>query len=317
MSALSNRIYEELVRRRGEFCKPAELAPGVSRALVWKAMTELREAGCVIEGRPRVGYCLRDDSGFAYGPAVARAMTTRWLGKKLIVAAELDSTNNELKRLAASGEPSGTVVWADHQTAGRGRQGRSWTSARGEALQFSLLWRPALTPRQGALTTQVAAASLLKTLREAGFDVAVKWPNDLQIGGKKFCGVLSEMLCDGEGVAWIILGIGLNVNQQQFDASLPGATSLRAEGGRVLSRNGLLAALLNDLEGFLDRYVSQGPEESLALCRTHGALLGRRITYEGGAGTAQDVDEQGRLVVLTDDGTLTALMAGEVHLGAQ
>jgi BirA family biotin operon repressor/biotin-[acetyl-CoA-carboxylase] ligase len=218
----------------------------------------------------------------------------------------IDSTNAHARTLAAAGAPHGTLVTADEQTAGRGRQGRTWSAPAGRALLMSVLLRE--PPELLSLRAGVAACDAVRATGAAG--ARVKWPNDVVIGGDlaKCAGILVEGRPQ-EG--WAVVGIGVNVAVAPGD--LPPDVARRAAGLglRPADIETVLAGLLAALEARL----SQPPEALLDDWRALDALRGREVGWAGGAGVADGIDAEGRLLVVTGDGTRTALDAGEVHLG--
>jgi BirA family biotin operon repressor/biotin-[acetyl-CoA-carboxylase] ligase len=210
-----------------------------------------------------------------------------------------DSTNERAKALAA-GAPHGLLVTASEQTAGHGRQGRTWTAPAGEGLLMSLVlhrW-PELLPLAAAVAVAEAA----------GPSAEIKWPNDVLVGGRKVAGILVEGRPQ-EG--WAVLGIGVNVAVGEFPAELRDiAGSL---GGAPADVEPFLARLLAGLE----RWLAAPPEAIVGAWRERDALRGRTVTWKGGAGVASGVDAEGRLLVALADGGTTALDAGEVHLGTR
>ena len=218
-----------------------------------------------------------------------------------------DSTNERAKRLAAAGAPHGTLVTADEQSAGRGRQGRTWTAPAGSALLLSLVVR-GLQERHALLPLAAAVAVCAACARTAGVSCAIKWPNDVWIERRKVSGILIEGRPQ-EG--WAVLGIGLNVSTRDFPEELSEtATSLAlAAPAAVPSRASVLEALLVSLDALLG-----GPApEVLARWRGRDALLGAPVGWDGGRGTAAGVTDAGALRVETADG-MVELDAGEVHL---
>jgi BirA family transcriptional regulator, biotin operon repressor / biotin---[acetyl-CoA-carboxylase] ligase len=220
--------------------------------------------------------------------------------------ARTDSTNTRARELAAAGAPHGTVVTAGEQTEGRGRQGRSWTAPPGKALLYSAVVRPlgsedVLLPLAVPLAVAEAAEEL-----EPGVACGVKWPNDVQVGGRKLAGVLIEARPqDG----WAVLGVGLNlaIAAEEFPPELrETATSLTASGGI----DDAAAALCRRLE----RWLVADQEEVLDAWRGRDALRGREIAWEGGSGVADGIDGRGYLVVVVPGGERVVLGAGEVHL---
>lgn len=219
-----------------------------------------------------------------------------------------DSTNEQAKRLAAGGAPHGTLVSADEQQAGRGRQGRSWSAAPGRALLISLVLRD-LEERHALLPLAAAVAVCEACEQVASVDCAIKWPNDVWIERRKICGILIEGRPQ-EG--WAVLGIGINISTalDEFPAELrETATSLAVAGGRAPSRDELLAVLLKRLDGLLE----QPADSVLAAWRERDVLRGEPVAWSGGAGTAAGIADSGALLVELDAG-LVELDAGEVHL---
>jgi BirA family biotin operon repressor/biotin-[acetyl-CoA-carboxylase] ligase len=209
-----------------------------------------------------------------------------------------DSTNERARALAAAGAPHGTLVTADEQRAGRGRQGRVWSAPPRSAVLMSVVLRE--------LSETLPLAAAVAVCEALPVEASIKWPNDVWIDGRKVAGILVEGRPQ-EG--WAVLGIGLNVATEQFPAELS-ATSLRLAGAS-LTVSETLAALLGALDGWLERPAA----DVLAAWRSRDALLGRPVRWENGSkgGTAAGVADSGALIVETVDGRVT-LDAGEVHL---
>jgi BirA family biotin operon repressor/biotin-[acetyl-CoA-carboxylase] ligase len=203
-----------------------------------------------------------------------------------------DSTNERAKALAAAGAPHGTLVTAAEQTAGRGRQGRSWLAEAGAAVLMSVVLRP--PPEALPLAAAVAVAEAVPA------ETAIKWPNDVLLGGRKLAGILVEGRPQ-EG--WVVLGIGLNVS------GIPDEVGDIAASLEGADRDDVLHALLERL----DARLSSPLDEVLDEWRHRDALLGQEIGWDGGSGVAAGIDSDGALLVDTDDGRV-ALVAGEVHL---
>jgi BirA family biotin operon repressor/biotin-[acetyl-CoA-carboxylase] ligase len=212
-----------------------------------------------------------------------------------------DSTNERAKALAAAGAPDGTLVTADEQTAGRGRQGRVWTAPPGSSVLLSLILRE-LDERHELLPLAAAVAVCVALPVEA----AIKWPNDVWIARRKVAGILVEGRPQ-EG--WAVLGLGVNVTTYEFPPELSEtATSLRIAGAET-SRDRVLEDLVRSLTNWLDA----PRDEVLAAWRARDALKGEPVRWSDGAGTADGIDDSGALRVQTDNGLVT-LDAGEVHL---
>jgi len=216
-----------------------------------------------------------------------------------------DSTNERAKQLAAAGAPHGTLVTADEQTAGRGRQGRQWVAPPGRALLMSVVLH---VDERTPLVPLAAAVAMCHAFPEAN---GIKWPNDVWVDGRKVAGILIEgRPQDG----WAVLGIGLNVATERDE--LPeelreAATSLRASGSSVRDPREALETLLP----VLDAWLEAPADAILGEWRERDALRGRRISWAAGSGVAVGVDDDGSLLVETDDAGVQSLHAGEVHLG--
>ncbi len=241
----------------------------------------------------------------------AMALAAPWI-KRVVCFDEIDSTNAEALRLAAAGEPEGTVVVADAQSAGRGRLGRSWWSERGNALLASWLVRPSLSLERWPLLTLVAGvAAARSTTAAAGVHVRLKWPNDLMIDGLKTGGILTE--ADGKGA--LVVGLGVNVRQEQFpDEIRVTATSLIAAGGRAAARAWLLTATLSAFGARMGE-----PEAVLGEYRELCDTIGRPVRVERSdgepiEGTALDVADSGALIVRTPEGDVPVPAGDVVHL---
>jgi BirA family transcriptional regulator, biotin operon repressor / biotin---[acetyl-CoA-carboxylase] ligase len=227
------------------------------------------------------------------------------LGRPRLHHRLLPSTNERAKELAVAGAPHGTLVTADEQSAGRGRQGRLWTAPPGSSVLASLVLR-----EFDELLPLVASVAVAEACEAANVNPSIKWPNDVWIDGRKVAGILVEGRPQ-EG--WAVLGVGLNVltTADQLPEELRDvATSLQIAARRAPSREAMLEAVLATLEGRL----GDPREKVLSAWSERDALRGRPVSWEGGQGTGAGVDESGALLVDTDDGRI-ALDAGEVHLG--
>jgi len=216
-----------------------------------------------------------------------------------------DSTNTRARELAAAGAPHGTVVTAGEQSAGRGRQGRTWTAPPDKALLYSAIVRPledhhTMLPLAVPLAVCEAAEQLNPTL-----DCKVKWPNDIHVEGRKLAGVLIEARPQD---SWAVIGIGLNLTIKETEFP----PELRAIAISLLPNDqGSATEILNNR---LNHWIQAPPDEVLAEWRKRDALKGREVAWEGGSGIADGIDDRGYLVVVTAGGDRIAVGAGEVHL---
>jgi len=222
------------------------------------------------------------------------------LGRPRLHLRTIGSTNARARELAVAGAPHGTAVTADEQTAGRGRQGRGWSTPPGSALAVSLVIRdpdPLLSLRAGLAVADLAGAA-----------ARVKWPNDVLVDGRKVAGILAEGRPQ-EG--WAVLGIGVNAALDL--AVLP--ADVRERAGTLGLAPAELPRALQELLGALERRLAQPPEATLAALRERDALAGRPVRWDGGSGTGAGIADDGALLVRDAGGALHALAAGEVHLG--
>jgi len=225
------------------------------------------------------------------------------------------STNTVARELAAAGAPHGTVVTAAEQTAGRGRQGRTWTAPPGSALLYSAVVRP-IEARHSVLPLAVALAvcETAEVLRP-GIECQVKWPNDIHLEGRKLAGILIEARPqDG----WAVLGVGLNLSIADFPEELH-ERAISLFGSAPAVPYGPVASIRNSqaagtLSSRLDVWLEADAEAVLGAWRARDALFGREVSWEKGTGVADGVDERGYLLVRLADGDRVALGAGDVHL---
>jgi len=276
----------------------------VSRVAVWKQIGRLKESGHEIESTAR-GYRLvtTPDTPFPwlFGPRSSR----------IDYHPELDSTMNRAMDLARAGCPPCTVVVADRQVQGRGRLQRQWQSEEG-GLYFSIVLRPAMPPRVCPVINLAVALDLVATLdRCCGIAARVKWPNDVLVDGRKIAGILSQMEVEGDQVAFINVGIGLNLNNQPAVADKPAVSALQLTG-----RRGNRAQVLAD---FLDRFEARmaafSRHEVLQEWRERTVTLGRQVTIatvrDSCDGLAVDIDDEGGLIVEMADGSRRTVFYGD------
>jgi len=232
----------------------------------------------------------------------------------------IDSTNNVALALAADGEPHGALVLAEEQTAGRGRLGRSWYSEKASGIYLSLILRPQLAVQQAPLLTLVAGLAARDAVVEAtGLAVDIRWPNDLLVNGKKFCGILTEMQAEADRVRHVVVGIGVNVNHTRIPAELESiATSLQLAGGRPCSRLELVAGLLRAFDGYYNSLLNDGAAPLIArFGEVSSYAQGKRVRVtaprEEFIGTTAGLDSMGCLLIRRDDGEVVPVLAGDIR----
>ena len=236
-------------------------------------------------------------------------LNTTVIGKKIFLFESIDSTNVCAKTLAEAGCEEGTVVAAEMQTAGKGRLGRTWISESGTNLLFSLVLRPNIKAEQAGLLSLLAAAATSAAIEEAvNIKTTCKWPNDLLLNGKKCCGILLESSLTPAAVNYAIIGIGLNVNQTQFDSELETrATSLKIAGCKDIDRIVLLRTILEHLDRNYMLVQQNKWNAILKSWRQRATMLGSEITIAHNSkpvqGIARDITDNGGLILETASGT--------------
>ena len=292
---------------------------GMSRSTVWRWVEELRKLGVHVKGQRSTGYFLEKVPDVLTPDLLRKRLKGNLFGRRVFHFFKTDSTNRVAMELGYAGEPEGTVVMAESQTAGRGRSGRTWHSEKSAGLYFTVLLRPRLAPAQAPLLTMLAGVSAHAAIAaQTGLVPELKWPNDLMLNGKKLGGILTEMHAEPNVVRFVIVGIGINVNQEKFLPELSAiATSIRKETGRMNYRLELLARLLTQFENDYNRFLREGPGFVVERFESVSSFArGRRVrvdtSMESYAGTTVGISPEGLLIVQRDNGPLTTIIAGDV-----
>jgi len=292
---------------------------GVSRSTVWRWIEQLREVGVRVKGRPHTGYFLERVPDILTTEALRKQLKGSLFGKRIYHFFQTDSTNRVGLELGYAGEPEGAVILAEEQTAGRGRAGRSWHSERAAGVYVTLLLRPKISPVQAPLLTMMAGLSVQAAVRsQTGLEADLKWPNDLLLNGKKLGGILTEMYADTALVHFVIVGIGINVNQEKLPVDLSGmATSLRLETGKHESRLELLARLLREFESDYNRFLREGARAiTERFTKASSYAVGKNVCVASGSesfvGVTAGLAPEGLLQVRREDGRVITVIAGDV-----
>lgn len=315
------------LRDAGDYVSGQELCEhyGVSRTAIWKAIRQLEKDGYIIEAQNNRGYRLVEhcDADLFSKIEIEDKLETAWLGRPLVFHKETGSTNIDAKALAERGEASGAVVVADMQTAGRGRLGRGWAAPAGKNIYMTLMLRPDCPPNKASALTLVMAIAVYEALCEliSKEQCGIKWPNDIVVNGKKICGILTEMSAELDQIHYVVIGAGINVNQETFAPEIQEtATSLYVERQKQSNRAALAARVLYyfeknyavfekswDLSALADKYneflVNRGREVR---------VLDPKGAYDG---IARGINEKGELLVeRKSDGQIMQVYAGEVSV---
>lgn len=312
-----------LLRENDKFVSGQELCNrfGVSRTAVWKVINQLKKEGYRIEAIQNKGYHMVSSPDLLSKYELESRMATAWLGKEIVYKETTGSTNADVRRMAEDDAENGLLVVADAQTSGKGRRGRQWESEKGTNLYFSMLLKPDIAPDKASMITLVAAYSVAKVIeKNTGLDAKIKWPNDIVVGKKKVCGILTEMNMERDYIHHIVVGIGINVNEEEFpDEIRDMATSLKKEVGRIVSRANLLCDILlqfekdysaflaaEDLKPFIDDYNK--------MLVNKGALVKVLDPKGEFSGIAGGINEEGMLIVFKENGQIEKVYAGEVSV---
>jgi len=292
---------------------------GVSRSTVWRWVQRLRALGVKVKGQPATGYFLEQTADILTPNMLRQRLKGSLFGKHIYHFFKTDSTNRVALELGHAGGAEGAVVLSEEQTAGRGRAGRLWHSDRAVGIYVTVLLRPRLAPVQAPLLTMMAGLSARSAVQAVtGLTVDLKWPNDLLLNGKKTGGILTEMHAEPGQIRFVIVGIGLNVNQEKFPGALADtATSLRVETGKSQSRMELLVRLLREFENDYNRFLREGMEGVVARFEEVSTYAkGKRVRVTNGTesyvGTTAGLGPEGLLQVQRDDGKVMTVIAGDV-----
>lgn len=295
----------------------------ISRAAIWAHIEELRSLGYEIEASPHQGYRLLNAPDLLHADdLMARLGKTKVVGRDIRVFQETTSTNDIVEKLARDGVKEGVTVFAESQRKGRGRLGRKWSSPAGKGLWFSVLLRPDIQPQATTQLTIATATALTRAIRQiTGKQADIKWPNDLLLRDKKVAGILTELSAELDKVKYVILGIGLNVNQSAEDFPIELrklATSLKIESGEPVARPELALAILRELDrGYAQ--ICSGQFEAIAdeweeYCTTLGHNVMIQVGDRRVHGRAESLDADGALLLRTQHGHLERIIGGDVTL---
>jgi BirA family biotin operon repressor/biotin-[acetyl-CoA-carboxylase] ligase len=305
---------------------------GTSRSEVWRLIQQLRALGVDVAGHPATGYQLRAVPDLLLPEMLAPSLKGTIFGgaRQIHHYYKIGSTNSEAMRAASEGAPEGSVFLAEEQLAGRGRGEHTWHSARSAGIYCSVLLRPAMPPSDALIFSLAAGLAVRAAVAEIAPQLLadLKWPNDLLLRGKKFCGILIEMNAEATRVRHLVVGVGINVNQVKFPAELREiATSLRIETGTEWSRVELCAALLKSLDREYRSLTEDAGARNSILRRfeeSSSSVRGSKVSIvvnsdvdvDGNgtlAGVTEGLDERGFLRVRTAE-ALTTVVSGTVKL---
>lgn len=293
----------------------------VSRTAVWKVVRQLEAEGYEIEAVRNRGYRLKTAGDILSRAEILSSIRGSWAGREILYLDEVDSTNTAAKKAAENGAAHGTLVVSERQTGGKGRRGRVWDSPRGTGIFMTLILRPEMAPVHASMLTLVAALAVAGGIKECtGTSSLIKWPNDIVMGGKKVCGILTEMSADPDCINYVAVGIGINVNREEFPEEIREvAASIFTETGKKTKRSLLISAVMAAFERYYEIFMKTADMSGL-LEEYNGKLAncGRtvRVLDPAGeySGTAIGIDREGELLVEMGDRTVRRVLSGEVSV---
>lgn len=295
----------------------------ITRSAIWKYMKSLKEDGYIIDSVTNKGYLLVSGPDVITYGEICNSLTTKYIGRNYNYFSTIDSTSTKAKDLAAKNSPEGTIVISEIQTGGRGRMGRHWISPYGKGLSFSIILRPNVDPYSVGILTFVAAAAIHKSLESFNINTTIKWPNDIYLDNKKVCGILTELNCELSSVNYVVLGIGLNVNLtlEDYPSDIQDiATSLKIHCGQDISRQTLLASILNNFEMFYEKYKNNDITEALSICRNYSNVINKEVYLLNKNSSekvfVKNLNDDGSLLVIDDKNEEKIIYSGEISVRA-
>lgn len=307
-------VLKLLKQQNGAYISGERLAEllHMTRTAVWKNIAALKSEGYDIQAVTHRGYALRSTTRGLAAPEVEGMLQTAVFGRPFYLFDQVSSTFDAIRQFPVQ---QGLTVAAKQQTNGRGRLGRGWDAKPG-GIYFSFYLNPRIEPQEAPFITLQCALALQRAVGEVA-DCAIKWPNDLVVGGKKICGILTQTCIALDAIEYICAGIGINANLESFPSELPNATSLLLETGTAIDENRLLCKCLAELE---DVFLHTSHTGALAEYKRRCITLGRevRVHYITGqpdvCGRCTDILMDGSLQVEEPDGTIHTVKSGEVSV---
>lgn len=316
---MKNKVLN-LLRNNNEYISGEYISEvlGVSRNSVWKHINNLKKDGYVIDAIRNKGYKIIKTPDNIDFSSLSEFLNTKNLGRNYFYYKEIDSTNIKAKEIAQNNNSDYSVITSEIQTKGTGRFNRVWQSPKG-GIWTSLILKPNIAPTQASKITLIAAASVFKVLHELDIPCKIKWPNDIYINNKKFCGILTLMNCDMDTINHIIVGVGMNINitKEDFTSDLNTATSLLIEKNIEFNRSKILASFLNNFEVFYNDFVDKNDlSEVIHICRNNSLLMdmtAKLVTPRSEElVTCIGIDDAGELIVKDSSGNIKKVISGEI-----
>ncbi|WP_335869692.1 biotin--[acetyl-CoA-carboxylase] ligase [Bacillus sp. 2205SS5-2] len=323
-SPIRKKIVEAFAEAQGAFLSGQDLAneTGCSRTAVWKHIEELRKEGYELEAVRKKGYRILQAPDKVSEDELLMGLATEKLGRVIHYNDSVESTQKLAHILVHDHVPEGTIVIAEEQTAGRGRLMRKWDSPKYTGIWMSVILRPNLPPQKAPQFTLISAVAVVQAIRElTDVEAEIKWPNDLLINGKKITGILTELVAESDKINAVIIGIGINVNQQveSFSEEIKDvATSIRLEGGKPVSRAALVQQILLKLEKYYSLYMREGFYPIKLLWESYAISIGKdimaRTMNETIYGKAMGITDEGVLLVREESGEIREIYSADIQI---
>lgn len=321
---MKDNILKRFLLAKGEPISGQQLADefGISRTAIWKHLQTLQDDGYTFETLKKKGYVLTGTPDRVDAARVSTLLNTKCFGHSIHYFEECDSTQTIAQELARNGAEDGTIVISETQTAGKGRMSRPWESTRGKGIWMTIIIRPDILPQQAPPFTLVVAVAVVNALKSLykNFTPIIKWPNDILINGRKCTGILTEMVAEMDRVQALLIGMGINVNQQQDD--FPDelqqiATSITVEEGETIDRAELVASIVNYFEEYTNQYLQNGFAPIKQLWEQSSGTIGKRIKAttltEVIEGLAVGITENGVLEIRLDNSEIKQVYSADIE----
>lgn len=323
-SQVRKRLLDAFTKSNGEFLSGQYLADllGCSRTAIWKHMEDLRNEGFELEAVRRKGYRILSVPEKITPNEIQLGLTTKRLGRQIYYEESVSSTQKIALQMSVDGDPEGTIVIAEEQTSGRGRMNREWYSAKFSGIWMSIILRPDLLPKDAPQLTLITAVAIVQAIEEVTtLHPQIKWPNDILVNGKKVTGILTELQAESDRINSVIIGIGMNVNQESNsfpDEIASIATSLFIESGKKVNRAKLIQVVLTKLEYLYDLYLQEGFYPIKLLWESYAVSIGKmikaRMLKETVKGKALGITDDGVLMLEDDSGKVHYIYSADIEL---
>ena len=316
---MNKTIIQMLIDSDSEYVSGQNISDklGITRAAVWKRISKLIELGFEIESVTKKGYKLLSYPDILNKELIEIGMKSDFIGHSVEVLESVDSTNDYAKKKAKE-LVDGSVIISLEQVKGKGRRGRSFHSGKGDGIYLSIILKPGFEPTKAPFITSIAGAALVNTFNKFNIQTKIKWPNDVLINGKKVAGILTEMSADMEFIEYIVLGVGINVSGLEFPNELKNiATSLKLEGYDVKKLN-IIWQFVYEFELLYNLYLNENTSEVVNILRNNSSVIGKQINVhymnEIESAIAVDINNQGALIIKTQEGEVKELSSGEISI---